>query len=109
MSDDKSAAEWQAYYEATAGRPPRPTLLWALERCEPGCTRRRAIDLGCGDGRDTIELLRRGWSVLAIDAEKLALEQAGGAARLPAGPRLTTRCAKFEAVDWPPPIGRRST
>ncbi len=101
MSDDKSAADWRAYYEATAGRPPRPTLLWTLERCEPCCARRWAIDLGCGDGRDTIELLRRGWSVLAIDAEKLALERLGRRPDLPEAAQLTTLCGKFEELDWP--------
>ena len=28
-----------------------------------------AIDLGCGDGRDVVEILRRGWNVVAVDAE----------------------------------------
>ncbi|HKW53315.1 MAG TPA: class I SAM-dependent methyltransferase, partial [Stellaceae bacterium] len=61
-------SDWDEYYERVAGRPPRPTLLAALERfgAEGG---QSALDLGCGDGRDTIELLRRGWRVLAIDAE----------------------------------------
>jgi len=103
VSDDKSAAEWGAYYVATAGRPPRPTLLQALERCAPPGARGRAVDLGCGDGRDTIELLRRGWSVLAIDAEKLALEKLAARPDLPEAARLTTLCGKFEALDWPPP------
>jgi SAM-dependent methyltransferase len=26
-----------------------------------------AIDLGCGNGRETLELLRRGWEVFAVD------------------------------------------
>lgn len=102
MSDDESAAEWRAYYEATAGRPPRPTLLWVLERCTAQPGQRRAIDLGCGDGRDTIELLRRGWSVLAIDAAKVALERLTTRSDLPAAALLTTICGKFEEVDWPP-------
>ena len=32
-----------------------------------------AIDLGCGDGTDTLVLLDRGWSVLAIDIEPAGL------------------------------------
>ncbi|MEC4815643.1 MAG: methyltransferase domain-containing protein [Scytonema sp. PMC 1069.18] len=34
---------------------------------------RFAVDLGCGDGRDTVELLRQGWRVLAIDGEAEAI------------------------------------
>jgi trans-aconitate methyltransferase len=34
-----------------------------------------AVDLGCGAGRDTAELLRRGWRVLAIDAEAEAIRR----------------------------------
>ncbi|MFH7029096.1 MAG: class I SAM-dependent methyltransferase [Heteroscytonema crispum UTEX LB 1556] len=36
---------------------------------------RFAIDLGCGEGRDTVELLRRGWRVLAIDGEVEAINR----------------------------------
>ena len=39
-----------------------------------------AIDLGCGDGRDVVEILRRGWRVVAVDAEPEALRQLAGAA-----------------------------
>ena len=49
-----------------AGLDPRPTLLDAVARfAAPGF----AVDLGAGTGRDTLELLRRGWRVLAIDRE----------------------------------------
>jgi SAM-dependent methyltransferase len=33
-----------------------------------------ACDLGCGTGIDTIELLQNGWSVIAIDNQKKALD-----------------------------------
>jgi len=73
-------------------------LLAALDRFrhEAGF----AVDLGCGDGRDTVELLRRGWSVLAIDAEAEALDRLR-ARDLPPGARLDTRQARFEASAWP--------
>src|ERR1700733_5031386 len=89
---------FSGYYDATAGRPPRKTLLNARDRFvhEAGL----AVDLGCGDGRDTVELLRRGWSVLAIDAEAEALDRLS-ARDLPPGARLETRQARFEATDWP--------
>lgn len=91
--------QFAAYYDATAGRPPRRTVLAALERF--GAAAGDAVDLGCGDGRDTIELLRRGWSVLAIDAEEDAIARLRGRADLPPAARLATRVARFEAVAWP--------
>ncbi len=63
--------DWVAYYDRVAGGEPRQTLLDALDRFESEDDREEsplAIDLGCGDGRDTAELLRRGWRVIAIDA-----------------------------------------
>ena len=88
-----------AYYDATAGRPPRKTLLAALELF--GEFRGFAVDLGCGDGRDTIELLRRAWSVLAIDAEAEAIARLAARGDLPLQRKLETRVARFEAVAWP--------
>lgn len=103
VTDHDSAANWQDYYDATAGRPPRKTLLYALEHDSGRREPRYAIDLGCGDGRDTIELLRRGWSVLAIDAEASALERLVARRDLPPNAKLRTLCGKFQDLDWPPP------
>jgi tellurite methyltransferase len=99
VSDDR---DWVAYYEATAGRPPRRTLLDALQRFAPTPSPRLAVDLGSGDGRDAIELLRRGWSVLAIDAEPAAIERLRARPDLPAGATLTCLCQRFENAAWPP-------
>ena len=100
-TDDR---EWSVYYAATRGRPPRPTLLRALGAASlpsapPG---RRAIDLGCGTGRDTLPLLAAGWHVLALDAEPTAI--AGLKAAVPTAwrPRLVTRVARFEQSHLPP-------
>ncbi|NJM73275.1 MAG: class I SAM-dependent methyltransferase [Scytonema sp. RU_4_4] len=74
--------DWSAYYNAVVGRPPRDTLLEALARFDteslnqnetPVLHSRFAVDLGCGEGRDTVELLRGGWRVLAIDGEAEAI------------------------------------
>ena len=92
--------KWSDYYERIAGRPPRPTLLAALEHFGAHRTG-DAVDLGCGDGRDTVELLRRGWRVLAIDAEPEALERLAARPDLPAGAQLETLCAHFEDATWP--------
>ncbi len=95
--------EWTDYYQAVQGRPPRETLLFALDRFdgEPGDNASRfAIDLGCGDGRDTVEILNRGWQVLAIDGEAKALD------RLIQRPdinraNLKTQVQKFEVLTLP--------
>jgi SAM-dependent methyltransferase len=68
---DKSATDthWPDYYEVTAERPPWTTTITAAEAFgkHPAAGPRLAVDLGCGAGRDTRELLRRGWRVLATD------------------------------------------
>src|SRR5262245_722378 len=88
---------WTRYYDA-AGDAPRDTLLAALERFEdPG----GAVDLGCGTGRDTIELLRRGWRVTAVDAEPEALRRL--LARVANGERrlLETQASRYEDAVLP--------
>lgn len=102
--------DWPGYFNVVLGKPPRETLLSALDRfdrerqsdsrqapAEPPL----AIDLGCGEGRDTHELLRRGWRVRAIDSHPMALDLL-----LPRVPtehrdRLTAQVAAFEAVQLP--------
>ncbi|NKB49887.1 MAG: methyltransferase domain-containing protein [Alphaproteobacteria bacterium] len=95
--------DWPAYYEKTGARPPRETLLFALDRfdTEPATGPRLAVDLGCGSGRDTIELVRRGWRVLAIDAEASAIGKLTARDDLPSGADLTGQVARFEEAFWP--------
>jgi len=99
MTDADPNAVWTAYYDATAGRPPRRTLLAALDAFP--AAPRFAVDLGCGEGRDTVELLRRGWRVLAIDAAPMAIGRLRARPDLPEGAPLATRCARFEETEWP--------
>ena len=71
-------------------------MLGALARFEaPGF----GVDLGCGQGRDTFAMLKRGWRVLAIDAEPEAIERLR--ARAGDEPRLETRVASFAEAQWP--------
>jgi SAM-dependent methyltransferase len=100
MADPASPHDWDAYYDATADRPPRRTLLSALAGFAPG-GERFAVDLGSGDGRDAIPLLRRGWSVLAIDAEPRAIERLIARAGPALTGRLATECRRFEDGAWP--------
>ncbi|MEX1295235.1 MAG: class I SAM-dependent methyltransferase [Candidatus Limnocylindrales bacterium] len=64
-----SETHWPDYYDVTAERPPWTTTKAAAEAFgeHPAEGPRFAVDLGCGAGRDSRELLRRGWRVLAID------------------------------------------
>ncbi|NER79239.1 MAG: class I SAM-dependent methyltransferase [Leptolyngbya sp. SIO1D8] len=100
---------WSQYYQAVEGRPPRETLVKALNFFEAenphqqSKSRRLAVDLGCGSGRDTVELLRRGWRVIAIDGQAEAI------ARLRQHPDinrtyLETRVQPFENLTLPPEV-----
>jgi len=96
--------DWAAYYAKTGERPPRDTLLFALDRfdAEEGDNRQRlAVDLGAGGGRDAVEMLRRGWRVLAIDAAPESAVAIRGRADLPPDVQLETQTARFEDADWP--------
>ena len=68
-NDNASDTHWPDYYDVTAERPSWITTKTAAEAFgeHPGDEPRFAVDLGCGAGRDTRELLRRGWRVLATD------------------------------------------
>jgi tellurite methyltransferase len=89
-------SDWSDYYDAVRGRPAHETLLEALNRFDkPG----QAVDLGCGDGRDTVELLRREWRVFAVDAEEEAIERLR--ARVGDSNALQTQVAPFEKAEWP--------
>jgi len=98
------------YYQAVEGRPPRETLLTALNRFEAELTAQNgrvitgdAVDLGCGDGRDTVELLRRNWRVLAIDGESEAIARLRQRSEINRT-YLETRVQKFENLALPPDV-----
>ena len=76
-------------------------LLAACQRLGAGAGR-MAIDLGCGDGTDTLALLDRGWSVLAVDIEPAGL--ALPRARIPpaSAGRIRLLCASFADAVLPP-------
>jgi len=94
------------YYAAVAQRPPNDALLEALRRFDVDPApdgSRLAVDLGSGQGRDVMELLRRGWRVLAIDAAPEAIELLHANPALTHRERLETQVASFLHATWPPP------
>ena len=95
--------KWAKYYQGTANRPPRELLLRALEHVDWEGTprRKRAVEIGFGAGSDTLELLRRGWEVVAIDREPDAARFL--TRRVPARlrPSLTTLVAPMEELAPP--------
>jgi trans-aconitate methyltransferase len=65
---------------------------------EPG---RMAVDLGCGDGTETLQLLATGWRVLAVDQETDAIDRLVGRVPPVDRSRLTTKMAGFASVQLP--------
>lgn len=100
MADD--AFNWEVYYQKIQGREPRQLLLDALEKYPAESTGLQAIDLGCGDGTETIALLSRGWQVLAVDGEPKGIERLLGRVPPQGRSRLQTQVARFEEVTLPP-------
>ncbi len=60
-----------------------------------------AVDLACGEGRDTLELLRRGWRVIAIEEHPRGFELL--LPRVPSEQRglLETRTGTFRTLELP--------
>ncbi len=76
---------WLAYFDLMAGKPPREALVKALDTFEAEdagrgeAVWRIAMDVGCGEGRDTREILRRShptiWRVSCSDPVAEAIER----------------------------------
>lgn len=91
-ADDDTAeragdGEWTGFNRGAIGRPPRELLRRAIGLAALTGTRAGvAVDLGCGSGADTLELLREGWTVHAVDADGPSLRLL--AQQVPAGTRV---------------------
>jgi hypothetical protein len=100
--DFSAANDWPGYFGAVLGKPPRDTLLAALAAFEQeGVAAGFAVDLAAGEGRDTLELLARGWRVLATDAEPAAFAYLRPRVPAAALDGLTTIVARFEDTALP--------
>lgn len=95
---------WEDYYEALEGREPHPLFVVALARFDAEITIAAglyAIDLGCGDGTETVTLLEAGWNVLAVDSEPAAIGHVRSKVRARFQHLLEVRVASFEDFDLP--------
>ena len=99
MADENFS--WDDYYQKGQGRQPRQLLFDVLDKF-PSQAALQAIDLGCGDGTETVFLLARGWQVLAIDGEEAAIKSLMQKVPKAAQIHLRTQVGKFEDVALPP-------
>ena len=99
-----SGISWEDYYEAVEGRPLRPLFVEAsafVSSPDASGRPRVAIDLGCGDGSETLELLRNGWRVVAVDSAPEAIVRLRASVAPEHAARLTTVVGRFHEVDLP--------
>ena len=70
------AAEWDARYgendQGIWSGQPNHALVVEAGALRPG----RALDVGCGEGADSVWLARQGWQVVGLDPSAVALERA---------------------------------
>jgi tellurite methyltransferase len=93
--------DWVGYYDEQAEWEPHGVLMQVLAMFEDDGRRGLAVDLGCGQGFETAELLRRGWEVIAIDAMEEAVRRLRRRITERDAPRLRTIVSRMEDADVP--------
>lgn len=96
-------SDWAAYYRSTIGREPRPLFVKGMAAVEAaGIAPGQAIEIGFGDGRETLALLEAGWRVLAIDPTRAAAEVLRSQVPAQVAGRLEIRSVPAEDADLLP-------
>ena len=96
-------SDWAAYYRSTIGREPRPLFAKGMAAVDAaGLAPGQAIEIGFGDGRETLALLEAGWRVLAIDPAPAAAEVLQSQVPDPVAGRLEIRSVPAEDADLLP-------
>lgn len=93
------ATEWDARYQAEPmlwGMEPNQFVHDRLVDVEPGT----AVDLACGNGRNSVWLSGCGWKVTGVDISGVALEQA---AQRSAQVGVEVEWVQADARQWAPP------
>jgi 2-polyprenyl-3-methyl-5-hydroxy-6-metoxy-1,4-benzoquinol methylase len=95
---------WEERYRSTTtvwSGNPNPQLVAEASDLNPGA----ALDVGCGEGADTLWLASRGWQVTAVDFSTVALRRAAAKAEeLGIGERVDW--VHTDVIDWTPAAGR---
>lgn len=92
---------WEAYFKAKLRDPPAGFVIEGLEAIQQKNPHKVAIDLGCGVGHETLQLLQRGYQVIAIDGQAEAFEYMKQQPNI--GPylgNLRTVVASFEKLNF---------
>lgn len=95
---------WEQYFQKNKGRAVRPLYAKAVKYLSNFQPKNSfAVDLGCGAGIETLDLLTRGWSVIAIDGEPSSISAVRELAGAPLSKSLRTICTRFEDLNVIPP------
>jgi SAM-dependent methyltransferase len=105
MDGELDAGFWDERYrsaDALWSGEPNAQLIAEVSDLAPGF----ALDVGCGEGADTIWLAQRGWRVTAIDISGVALER-GRAQAAAVGDDVARRIEwlRADVLAWEPPAG----
>ncbi|MDQ3678058.1 MAG: class I SAM-dependent methyltransferase [Actinomycetota bacterium] len=93
------SAEWDRRYAGSE-------LIWTAEANRfliaeaEGLPVGRALDLGCGEGRNAVWLAQRGWQVTGVDFSHVGLDKA---ARLAEQRGVSVQWVLADVVDYVPP------
>jgi SAM-dependent methyltransferase len=98
-----SAQDWDERYrdsELVWGSTPNVWVAREVTALAPG----RALDLACGEGRNSVWLARHGWQVTGVDFSAEAISKAGALAEqhLGEGASIEWTCADATALEMPP-------
>lgn len=106
MENPFDATFWDERYSgsnAVWSGNPNPQLVAEAAGLAPG----RALDVGCGEGADSLWLAEHGWQVTAVDFSKVALRKASdhAAQRAEAGIARSgnTTWEHHDLLQWAPP------
>lgn len=98
MNNTSSSGSPQGYANDASSE----TLQIALQHMDNSATLKKAVDLGCGSGEDTLKLLQNGWEVTAIDCNEKDIKQLSNGIKEEYKNRLITKVSQFETMDLPP-------
>lgn len=101
MAEPNESEVWTTYYNTLAGRSARPLLLDVIAQFQKEGKTGCAVDLGCGDGTETLALLAAGWRVVAIDKQAEAITRLKAKVSTSHGERLETRVTDFGSAVLP--------